>query len=149
MHFGRVAGENLVSPDEKATGMGVFVFVGFLEAYGFGVPVGGSGKLTDALIASIRENGGEVLADSDVERVVVRNGRAVGVETKGGPTYAAKEAVIGALHPHDLGRMVEGIDAQALQLADATQISEIGCITVHASLNAPLSFRAGEHVPTE
>ncbi len=32
MHFARVAGENLVSPDEKATGIGVFVFVGFLEA---------------------------------------------------------------------------------------------------------------------
>ena len=49
MHFARVAGENLVSPDEKATGIGAFVFVGFLEAYGFGVPIGGSGKLTDAL----------------------------------------------------------------------------------------------------
>ena len=28
MHFARVAGENLVSPDEKATGIGTFVFVG-------------------------------------------------------------------------------------------------------------------------
>ena len=27
MHFARVAGENLVSPDEKATGLGVFVFL--------------------------------------------------------------------------------------------------------------------------
>ena len=63
MHFARVAGENLVSPDEKATGIGVFVFVAFLEAYGIGVPVGGSGKLTDALIASIRAHGGEVLGE--------------------------------------------------------------------------------------
>lgn len=47
-HFARIAGENLVSPDEKATGIGVFVSVGFLEAYGFGVPVGGSGALTAA-----------------------------------------------------------------------------------------------------
>ncbi len=52
-HFARVAGENLVSPDEKATGLGVFVFLGFLEAYGFGVPVGGSGKLTEALVRCI------------------------------------------------------------------------------------------------
>ena len=36
MHFARVAGENLVSPDEKSTALGAFVFVGFLEAYGFG-----------------------------------------------------------------------------------------------------------------
>ena len=53
MHFARVAGENLVSPDEKATGIGVYVFLGFLEAYGFGVARGGAGKLTDALIACI------------------------------------------------------------------------------------------------
>ncbi len=43
-HFGRVAGENLVSPDEKATGIGAYVFLGFLEKYGFGVAVGGSGS---------------------------------------------------------------------------------------------------------
>ena len=45
MHFARVAGENLVSPDEKATAIGIYVFLGFLEGYGFGVARGGSGKL--------------------------------------------------------------------------------------------------------
>ena len=69
MHFARVAGENLVSPDEKATGIGTFVFVGFLEAYGIGVPVGGSGTLTEALIASIESNGGEVLGEVDVATI--------------------------------------------------------------------------------
>ena len=38
---------------DKATGIGAYVFLGFLEKFGFGVPVGGSGKLTDALIACI------------------------------------------------------------------------------------------------
>ena len=61
-HFGRVAGENLVSPDEKATGIGAYVFLGFLEKFGFGVPVGGSGSLTDALIACIEDHGGTVRA---------------------------------------------------------------------------------------
>ena len=46
MHFARVAAENLVAPDEKGTGIGIYIFLGFLEAYGFGVPVGGSGSLT-------------------------------------------------------------------------------------------------------
>src|SRR5258708_399203 len=32
-HFARVAGENLVSPDEKATAIGVYVFLGFLEGW--------------------------------------------------------------------------------------------------------------------
>ena len=56
MHFARIAGENLCSPDEKATGLGVFVFVGFMEAYGIGVPIGGSGQLTESLIACIKDS---------------------------------------------------------------------------------------------
>jgi phytoene dehydrogenase-like protein len=146
MHFARVAGENLVSPDEKATGFGVFVFVGFLEAFGIGVPVGGSGKLTDALIASLREHGGEVIGNAEVARVIVRNGRAAGVETRDGRTYTARDAVIGALHPHDLGKMVEGLAPEVVHAAERTQISEVACLTVHAALDAPLRFRAGEHV---
>jgi len=146
MHFARVAGENLVSPDEKSTGMGVFVFVAFLEAYGIGVPIGGSGRLTDALIASIRANGGEVTANVNVESVIVENGRAAGVRDSNGVEYLAADGVIGALHPHDLGRMVEGMPEEVVADADATQISELGCITIHAALNEPLRFKAGDHV---
>jgi len=146
MHFARIAGENLVSPDEKSTGMGPFVFVGFLEAYGIGVPIGGSGKLTDALIASIESNAGEVVANADVTQVVVKNGRAAGVVTKDGREIAAKDGVIGAIHPHLLGRMVPGLDAAVVRDAEATQISEMGCITIHAALNEPLKFRAGDRV---
>jgi phytoene dehydrogenase-like protein len=146
MHFARIAGENLVSPDEKATGLGVFVFVGFMEAYGIGVPIGGSGRLTDALVACIKDFGGEVVANVDVARVLTRNGRAVGVVTTEGREYGAHDAVIGAIHPHHLGRMVEGLDAEVVRAAEATQISENACITIHAALKAPLRFRTGEPV---
>ena len=146
MHFARIAGENLVSPDEKSVAMGVFVFVGFLEAFGIGVPVGGSGALTDALIASIRSHGGEVLANIDVAQVTVKNGRATGVVTTDGTEYPAKDGVIGAIHPHDIGKMVPGLNPLIVKDAERTQISEAGCITVHAALNEPLRFRAGAHV---
>jgi hypothetical protein len=122
-HFARIAGENLVSPDEKAPGLGVFVFVGFLEAYGIGVPIGGSGRLTDALIACIRDFGGDGArqrrrgprADPQRSRDRVSWTRPAGIRGERG--------VIGAIHPHDLGRMVEGIDAAVVRAAEATQIS--------------------------
>jgi phytoene dehydrogenase-like protein len=142
LHFARIAGENIVSPDEKAQGMGIFVFVGFMEAYGIGVPVGGSGKLTEALIASIKSNGGEVMGGVDVECVLVKNGRAVGVATKDGREFAAKDGVIGAIHPHDIGKMVEGLASEVVHDAERTQISPGACITIHAALNAPLKFKA-------
>ncbi len=146
MHFARVAGENLVSPDEKATALGVYVFVGFLEAYGFGVAVGGSGALTEALVACIRDHGGEVLSGVDVAQVEVTEGRARGVRTRDGREFAAKDCVIGAIHPHHLGEMVEAVDPRVAAAAAATEVSPNACITVHAALRAPLRTRAGEPI---
>jgi phytoene dehydrogenase-like protein len=145
-HFARVAGENLVSPDEKATAIGVYVFLGFLEGCGFGVARGGAGRLTDALIACIRDHGGDVIANADVARIKVANGRATGVETVDGRSFAAKDAVIGAIHPHLLGSMIDGMDARALAAAEATHITAAACITVHAALSEPLKFRARDPV---
>jgi phytoene dehydrogenase-like protein len=146
MHFARVAGENLVSPDEKATAIGMYVFLGFLEAYGFGVARGGAGRLTDALIACIQEHGGEVIASAEVARIRVSNGRASGVECVDGRSFAAKDAVIGAIHPHLLGGMIDGMDPKVRADAEATHITEAACITVHAALDEPLRFRTAERV---
>jgi len=144
MHFARVAGENLVSPDEKATAIGIYVFLGFLEGYGFGVARGGSGRLTDALVACIRDHGGEVITDADVAIIHTRNGRAISAETTDGRVYEAKDAVIGAIHPHLLGQIVEGLPTQVGADAAATHITPAACITVHAALEAPLKFRTAD-----
>jgi len=145
-HFARIAGENLVSPDEKATGIGVFVFLGFLEAYGFGVPVGGSGQLSAALAASIEHHGGRVVTGAEVREVLTEGGRAVGVVTAGGERHRARDAVIGAIHPHLLGSLVPQLDPVVRADAEATQITDAACITVHAALDGPLRFVAAEPV---
>jgi phytoene dehydrogenase-like protein len=124
----------------------MYVFLGFLEGYGFGVARGGAGRLTDALIACIREHGGEVIASADVARIRVSNGRATGVECVDGRKFTAKDAVIGAIHPHLLGKMIDGMDAQVRADAEATQITDAACITVHAALDAPLRFRTADTV---
>jgi phytoene dehydrogenase-like protein len=142
MHFARVAGENLVSPDEKATGIGAYVFLGFLEKFGFGIPVGGSGALTAALIACIKDHGGQVIADASVREVTSSGGRATGVVLDDGTRYGAKDGIIGAIHPHLLPEMVPGMEAQAATDAKATQITDAACITVHAALSEPLRFKA-------
>jgi phytoene dehydrogenase-like protein len=156
-HFARVAGENLVSPDEKGTGIGLFVFLGFLEHYGFGVPIGGSGALTNSLIACIEDHGGSVLSEVDVVRVSSRGGRATGVHTRDGRQFDANDGIIAAIHPHHLGGMVEGIDVEVASDAAAAEISPNACITLHASLKEPLRTLHGaalrsvmvELLPTE
>ena len=56
MHFARIAGENLVSPGREGDRHSACSCSSVSsKRTAFGVPVGGSGKLTDALIACIRD----------------------------------------------------------------------------------------------
>ncbi|AKH43192.1 phytoene dehydrogenase-like protein [Altererythrobacter atlanticus] len=141
-HFGRVAGENLVSPDEKATGIGAYVFLGFLEKYGFGVPVGGSGSLTDALIRCIEDHGGAVRAGAEVREVINDGSRASGVVLDNGERLSASEAIIGAIHPHILPDLVPSLPGSVARNARRTHVTDAACFTVHAALDEPLKFKA-------
>src|SRR5690606_11613872 len=134
-HFGRVAGENLVSPDEKATGIGAYVFLGFLDKFGFGVPVGGSGSLPNAQVASIEDHGGAVRAGARVPEVLTEGERASGVVLDSGERLSCGDGVIGAIHPHDLPEMVPALPAPVALNAKRTHITPAACFTVHAALH--------------
>jgi phytoene dehydrogenase-like protein len=115
-----------------------------MEQYGIGVAVGGSGSLTASLIRCIQAHGGKVLNNTSVDQVRVKNGRAAGVSANGSE-YSAKDAVIGAIHPHLLRRFVPGIAETVARAAERVEVSANSCFTVHAALNEPLRFKAGPH----
>lgn len=145
LHFTRMVSENLTGPEEKGTGIGLFVFLSFLEKYGIGVAEGGSGQLSMALIRCIEDHGGKVLGEVDIDRIIVKDGRAVGAHAADGREFIARDGVIGSIHPHDLGKMVAGVDPVIVDDAAKTQLTENVVFTVHAALNEPLQFKAGEH----
>ena len=66
------------------------------------IPRGGGAKLADALVQLIRDNGGTCETGVDVERVIVRSGRAVGVRTAAGDEIGAERAVIAGVTPTQL-----------------------------------------------
>ncbi|MFW6355448.1 MAG: phytoene desaturase family protein [Spirochaetota bacterium] len=59
-------------------------------------PRGGSGMLTQALAAYIRDHGGDVLPENEVDEILVENGRAVGARTKRGDRFTAKRVISNA-----------------------------------------------------
>lgn len=63
-----------------------------------GRPVGGSGALTDSVRASFEAAGGQTRCDSRVERLLVRDGRAVGVVLDDG-THIEAGRVVAACDP--------------------------------------------------
>lgn len=146
IHLLRLVSENLQMPDELGTGMGLFLMPGIIHTFGVSQPVGGSGRLTDALVRCIEHYGGEVHCNSEVRRVVTSGGRAMGVELTGGERLEARDAVIGAIHPHRLRQFVSGIEEPLLARAERTTLSTFSLFVSHYDLKEPLRFKAGPEV---
>ncbi len=53
------------------------------------IPIGGSGRLTSALTGYLEDHGGQILCDRRVSRLLLDEGRCVGVETDDGEQYLA------------------------------------------------------------
>src|SRR5690606_31783321 len=64
------------------------------QRYGFPVASGGAQRITDALVARLRANGGRVMCGVPVDRVAVAGGRALGVRSRGGEWWRARRAVL-------------------------------------------------------
>jgi phytoene dehydrogenase-like protein len=71
---------------------------------GWPSPEGGAGRLADALVAHLRELGGELRVGAAVTRIVARRGRVVGVEIDGGELVGSP-VVIADLLPVALAGM--------------------------------------------
>uniref|UniRef100_A0A803KW93 Amine oxidase domain-containing protein n=1 Tax=Chenopodium quinoa TaxID=63459 RepID=A0A803KW93_CHEQI len=57
-------------------------------------PLHGSGAIVEALVRGIQKFGGRISLRSHVEKIVVENGRAVGVKLRSGQFIRAKKAVV-------------------------------------------------------
>jgi phytoene dehydrogenase-like protein len=107
-------------PEEPGGALWALLALAMLSG-GNPAPVGGSGRLADALLALVTERGGNVLTDTDVDEVLVSDGRATGVRTSAGEVIEAREAVIVSATPDQLyGRLLRaapgipaGVRAQA------------------------------------
>jgi phytoene dehydrogenase-like protein len=146
IHIVRCVTENLQMPDELGTGLGFYLMPGIMHKYGVSQPIGGSGKLSEALVACIEQHGGEVRVNAEVSRVLTSSGRAVGVQMSDGETFTARDAVIGALHPRVLHRFVDGIPAPVRQRAERVTLSTFSLCVSHYALAEPPRYYAGDEV---
>jgi phytoene dehydrogenase-like protein len=146
IHLLRLVSENLQAPNELGTGMGVLLMPGIIHTYGVSQPVGGSGKLTDALVRCIESYGGEVRCNAEVARILTANGRASGVQLADGSQVLAKDAVIGAIHPHVVRKFVAGVPEPVLQRAERATLAPFSIMVSHYDLKENCKYYAGEEV---
>jgi len=147
IHLLQYVSQNMVAPEDKGTGLVLCLMVGFAHHYQSGLPEGGSGALSDALLRCIEDHGGTLLLNRDVEKIVVENGRAVGVVTRSGEDYRASRAVVGCFHPHLLSTYIEGIDPALAAEARKTQPGSYSLLVVNCALREAPRFRGMENLP--
>lgn len=146
IHLVKLITENIQMPDELGTGLGMYLMPGIIHTYGVSQPVGGSGKLTDALVRCLRHFGGDVVCEREVRKVLTSGGRANGVELTDGERFMAKDAVIGAIHPHRLRSFVDGVPAPVLHRAERATLGTFSLFVSHYDLNSQAQFHADPNV---
>jgi beta-carotene ketolase (CrtO type) len=113
-------------------------------------PRGGSGKLPEALAAAVEAHGGSVRTGAEVSRIVVENGRALGVELSGGESIRAAMGVVSSIDARrvfldlvdpahtspELRRRLQGLRV------GGTNISEF---KIDAALSGPLDWSRFPH----
>ena len=96
----RSVSEVLIPPQQQGTGNFVFKFAP--AAGGVVIPEGGSGALTAALLAYLRDAGVTILPASPVASVKLESGEARGVVLESGEEVLAKRAVVASVHVRQL-----------------------------------------------
>ncbi len=89
----RLASELGAPPSQKTLAIGA-IMMAMRHSPGMARPKGGTGALVAALLSLVRSLGGKVLTDQDVDKVLVDDGKAVGVRIGSGTEYRANKGVI-------------------------------------------------------
>ena len=130
-------------PEDPASALWAMFALAAL-AGGNPTPVGGSGRLTDALVGLVTERGGDVHTNVEVDEIVVRDGRAAGVRTVAGHTVDANEAVIASMTPDQLyGRLLRSVPGvpDGVRKQAAGYRYKRGCFQINLALSARPRFQ--------
>jgi phytoene dehydrogenase-like protein len=111
---------------------------------GFPVPVGGAGALAAAIASRARASGAQLWTGARVTRVVVRGGRALGVETADGRRVRARRAVLADVAVTSLYReLLDEDDVPRRLLADLDRFTwDLPTVKLNWALDGPIPWRA-------
>ena len=144
IHFMKWMGIFLLHPDERGTGLMFYTATAVAHTQEESGVYGGVQAFADALGKCIEHHGGVIRTNSYVQKILVSGGKATGVELAGGEQILAKKAVIGAIHPHNLGDMVAGLDPDMVAEARRCELSSHSGVMTHWALNAAPNYKCSE-----
>ena len=137
-----------LGPDQAVSGFMTQVIACSLQLGGMPVPKGGGVKLVEALAAIVREAGGELRTEAEVERILVAEGRATAVLLAGGETISVSRAVLACVTPTQLYGRLLGDGAVPERVRDAALRFRYGRgeMQIHIAMNEPPLWRGDERL---
>jgi phytoene dehydrogenase-like protein len=127
-----------LGPDAATSGYMAQVIAVAVQEGGMPIPRGGGARLVDALVRLISDHGGTCETGRDVERVVVRDGRATGVRVNG-ENVTATRAVIANVTPTQLYGRLLGRAAPSFRYGR-------GDMQIHLALSEPPRWEGDERL---
>jgi beta-carotene ketolase (CrtO type) len=119
---------------------------------GMARPRGGSGALTDALVNCVKSKGGTILTNQNVEKILVDDGKAVGVRVTGGKEYRATKGVISNIDAKRLFLQLmdsEDVDSSDRNLRERLERRIVNnnetILKIDCALSEPLHFEYHQH----
>jgi phytoene dehydrogenase-like protein len=146
LHFMHYVAELMVSPEQYGTGIVPYLLTGMIHSVKPFRVKGGSGELSKALVKCIEHHGGRVRTGAMVAKITASGGKASGVILADGEEIIATKAVLGCVHPHDIGAMVEGVDPFTAKQAGRAALSNFGAFNTHVALKEAPRYLGGADV---
>ena len=103
--MGWLSFQTAVPIDQAGTGILPYQIAAPRQASSWSIPKGGSGRLTDALVGFLGDHGVTFYCNATVARLILDDGRCVGVETNDGRAFRAKQGVVSTIHVKHLADM--------------------------------------------
>jgi beta-carotene ketolase (CrtO type) len=100
--FGTFAAFVGLSPDDAGGGSLSYLFSSIIQDEGNNVVKGGFINLPLALVKYLKANGGNIITNSGVEKIIINNGRAIGVKLENGKIIDVKKVVASSTDPYTL-----------------------------------------------
>jgi phytoene dehydrogenase-like protein len=136
--------QTMVPIDAPGSGALAYSIVSGRQSRSWAIPRGGSGRLADALVEAIEDRGGTILCGHRVARLLIEDGRCVGVETADGERFRAREAVVSTIHVKHLVEMAPAeLWGEAFRYGVETFDLGVTCMAVHLAASAPPRFEGG------
>lgn len=142
--FGAFAAFVGLSPEDAGGGELCYSFAIVIQDCGNNVVKGGFVNLPMALAGYLKSKGGKIMTSSGVRRILIENGRAVGVELTNGKIIGAKRLIASSTDPFTLILKLIGEDHVDQDISVGIKRLEWGdsIFGIYLALSEPLKYKS-------